>query len=32
VTNIRVRPTGSFSGASGPNQPSFILRFQVMVK
>jgi hypothetical protein len=32
VTNIRVQPTGSFSGASGPNQPSFILRFQVMVK
>jgi uncharacterized repeat protein (TIGR01451 family) len=32
VTNIRVRPTGTFSSASGPNQPSFILRFQVRVK
>jgi len=32
VTNIRVKPTGTFSSASGPNQPSFTLRFQVMVK
>jgi uncharacterized repeat protein (TIGR01451 family) len=32
VTNIRVRPAGTFSSASGPNQPSFILRFQIRVK
>jgi uncharacterized repeat protein (TIGR01451 family) len=32
VTNIRVPLSGTFNGASGPNQPSFTLRFQVVVK
>jgi len=32
VTNIRVRLTGTFNAAVGPNQPSFTLRFQVLVK
>lgn len=32
VTNIRTPLTGTFSAAAGPNQPYFVLRFQVVVK
>jgi uncharacterized repeat protein (TIGR01451 family) len=32
VTNIRIPLSGTFNAAAGANQPSFMLRFQVVVK
>jgi uncharacterized repeat protein (TIGR01451 family) len=32
VTGIRVAPTGTMPGAVGSNQPSFVIRFRVLVR
>jgi uncharacterized repeat protein (TIGR01451 family) len=32
VTGVRIAPTGTMPGASGVNQPSFVVRFRVKVK
>jgi hypothetical protein len=32
VTGLRIAPTGTMPGASGGNQPSFVIRFRVKVK
>jgi hypothetical protein len=32
VTNIRVKPTGSFAASDGTNHPSFSLKFKVQVR